>query len=389
MLLWLAIPLLIGGLIMSLAGGSGGPKPTGLLLITDLDDSLLSGFVAGAYSQGELGELLLVEKVSAEEGLARIEAGEASGFLTIPEGFQDALLDSEPVTLQLKTNPAQTILPGIITDVTEILLDAGFYLEQLLGDEIREIQAAADGEAVDEVFVADIAMAIQKKMASAETMLFPPIIDLTVAEPPPEEPGVPFALLYLPGIVLMALMFSANGLAGDYWKERDQGTLRRLVSSPVRLTGFIAGKTIAAGVVMALIGLVTLTLGFLYQDVSFARMPASIAWVMLSGMALFAWFGFLQMLAPSQHSGELLTSMMLFPLLMMGGSFFPLAALPGWLAAIGEKLPNGFMAERLTAEITAASGGVIEAGSWGLIAAFAAAGIALKAWRLRSGFARR
>ena len=109
MLLWLAIPLLIGGLIMSLAGGSGGPKPTGLLLITDLDDTLLSGFVASAYTQGELGELLVVENVPAEEGLARIEAGEASGFLTIPEGFQDALLDSEPVTLQLKTNPAPKI----------------------------------------------------------------------------------------------------------------------------------------------------------------------------------------------------------------------------------------------------------------------------------------
>ena len=32
-----------------------------------------------------------------------------------------------PVTLTLRTNPSQTILPGIIQNVTEILLDAGFY----------------------------------------------------------------------------------------------------------------------------------------------------------------------------------------------------------------------------------------------------------------------
>jgi len=125
-LLWLAIPLIIGTLITSLMGGEGGAKPTGLLLIADLDESLLSGLVAGAYSQGELGELISVEQVTLAEGTERINKGDASGLLIVPEGFADALLESEPVTLTLTTNPSQVILPGIITDVTEILLDAGF-----------------------------------------------------------------------------------------------------------------------------------------------------------------------------------------------------------------------------------------------------------------------
>jgi ABC-type multidrug transport system permease subunit len=389
MLLWLAIPLLIGGLIMTLVGGGNGPKPTGLLLIDDQDDSMLSGLVAGAYSQGELGELLIVEKVDAEEGLERIEAGEASGFLTIPEGFQDALLDSQPVTLALKTNPAQTILPGIITDVTEILLDAGFYAEQLLGDEIRKIKEASDSESVDELFVAEISVAIQNKVDSTASILFPPLIEVTVAEPPPEEPGVPFALLYLPGIALMALMFAANGLAGDYWKERETGTLRRLVSSPARLAGFIAGKAAATGIIIMVIGFIVLTLGFLHQGVPFSRMPSSMVWLVLSGIALFAWLGFLQMLAPTLHSAELLTNIALFPLLMIGGSFFPLAALPGWLAALGEKTPNGFMAAQLTTEITASESWSVDTSGWLIVVAIALSGMALSAWRLRAGFARR
>lgn len=389
MLLWLAIPLLIGGLIMSLVGGDGGPKPKGLLLIADLDDSMLSGLVTGAYSNDELGELLTVEQVSAEDGAARIEAGEASGFLTIPEGFQDALLDSQPVTLELKTNPAQTILPGIITEVTEILLDAGFYAEQLLGDELRRIKEAIDADSVDDVFVAEISVAIQKKMESAAPMLFPPIIEVSIAEPPPEEPSVPFAMLYIPGIALMALMFSANGLAGDYWKEREQGTLRRLVSSPSQLAGFIGGKAAAAGVVVVIIAFIVLTLGFLHQDVPFTRMPSSLAWLTLSGVALFAWLGFLQMLAPTLNSAELITNIMLFPLLMIGGSFFPLAALPDWLAALGEKTPNGYMVSGLTSEITASDAWAIEPMGWLVLAAIALSGLSLTAWRLRTGFARR
>ncbi len=345
-LLWMAIPLMIGGLITSLMDGGDGAKPSGVLLIADLDDSLLSGLVAGAYSQGELGELISVESVTVTEGTEKINAGDASGLLIIPEGFGDAFLESKPVTLTLKTNPSQIILPGIITDVTEILLDAGFYAEQLFRDEIEVIKAAVDDDNIDNAVVASIAVAMQQKIEAAAPYLFPPAIDIEVVEPPADEPGVPLALLYLPGIILMAIMFAANGLASDYWTEREQGTLRRLVSSPGRLAGFLGGKSLAAGVVIALIGGLTLIIGFLYHGVAWAKLPSSLAWVTASGVALFDWFGAIQMIAPTQHSANLVTSMLLFPLLMVGGSFFPLAALPGWIAAFGRKTPNGFITDR-------------------------------------------
>ena len=118
-LLWLGIPFLVGGLLTAMMDG-GGAQPNGVLLIVDQDESFVSGFVAGAYSQGGIGDLISVETVTLEEGNERIEAGEASGLLVIPDGFGAALFESTPVTLTLKTNPSQTILPGIITNVTEI-----------------------------------------------------------------------------------------------------------------------------------------------------------------------------------------------------------------------------------------------------------------------------
>lgn len=387
-LLWMSIPLMIGGLITSMMDSGGGAKPKGILLIADHDDSLLSGFVASAYSQGELGELISVEKVTLETGTERIDAGEASGFLVIPEGFTDAFLESKPVTLSLKTNPSQTILPGIITDVTEILLDIGFYAEQLFGDEIREIQNAADTDNVSENFVAAVSVAFQQKIESAAPQLFPPVIDIEIVEPPDAGPAVPMSLLFLPGIILMSLMFAANGLASDYWKERDQGTLRRLVHSPGQAGAFLAGKALAAGIVLALVGGLTLVIGFVYHDIPFSRLPSALAWITASGVGLFAWFGALQMLATNPRSANLITSLLLFPLLMIGGSFFPLAALPDWIAAIGRKSPNGFIADRLTTEITASAAWAIDFQSWLIIAAIAVSGLGLCAWRINTGFAR-
>jgi ABC-type Na+ efflux pump permease subunit len=387
-MIWLGIPFLIGGLITSMIDGGGG-TPTGVLLIADKDESLLSRFVAGAYSQDQLGELIVAEKVSLEEGEKRINDGDASGFLIIPEGFQDAFLNETPVTLTLKTNPAQTILPGIIEDVTEILLDAGFYAQRLFGPEIRQIQNADSITVPDDVFVAGVAVDIQAKMTSIGTKLSPPLLDVVIVEPPPAEPRPDMALLFLPGIILMAVLFASNSLAADYWTERQNGTLRRLVSAPGVLMSFVAGKAIAALTVIGLIAAVTLFIGFIYHDVSWTKFPSSLVWVAFGGVGMFAWFAALQMLFANSRAANLVTTILLFPLMMAGGSFFPLAALPDWIAGVGRLSPNGFIVDRLSGELTAASSWTIDANSWLTLLAMTASGLAISTWRLKAGFARK
>ena len=388
-LLWLGIPFLIGGLITSMVDGGDGASPTGILLIHDQDESMLGGLIAGAYSQGQLGELISVEQVTLEEGTERIDSGDASGFLIIPEGFTAAFLEDKSVTLTLKTNPAQTILPGIIEDVTEILLDLGFYAQALFGPEIEQIQNSDSTTVPNDVFVADVAVQIQGKIDTVSPLLFPPAFDVEIVEPPPAEPRPDIALLFLPGIVLMAILFSAQGLSADYWAERETGTLRRLVSTPGLLSRFVYGKALAAATVIGMLGGITLSLGFLYHDVAWSKFVPSLAWVTVSGIGLFAWFAALQMLFPNQKVANLLTSILLFPLLMMGGSFFPLDVLPGWIAAIGRMSPNGFVVDRLTRELTSATAWTFDAKSWAIVLAMTISGLAICTWRLQSGFARR
>ena len=388
-LLWLGIPFLIGGLITAMVDGGNGASPTGILLIHDEDESLISGLIAGVYSQGQLGELISVEQVTLDEGTARINAGDASGFLIIPDGFGAAFLEEQPVTLTLTTNPSQTILPGIMQDVTEILLDLGFYVQALFGAEIEQISNSVDGTAPTDVFVADIAVQIQGKIETISPLLFPPAIDLEIVEPPPAEPRPDIAVLFLPGIVLMAILFSAQGLSSDYWKERETGTLRRLVSTSGLLSRFVFGKALAAAVVIGLLASITLTLGFLYHGLAWNKFVPSLVWVTISGVGLFAWFAALQMLFPTRKAANLLTTILLFPLLMMGGSFFPLDALPDWIAAIGRISPNGFVVDRLTKELTSAAAWTFDAKSWAIVLVMTISGLGICTWRLQTGFARR
>ena len=388
-LIWVGIPFMIGGLITAMVDQDSGGGPMGTLLIADLDETLVSGLVGGAFSQGELADLIGVKPVSEAEGLELVEAGEASGFLIIPKGFQDAFLDNTPVTLTLKTNPSQTILPGIIQDVTEVLLDAGFYLQQVFGDEIKEIKDGDIPDSMADAFVSGMALQIQDKVERLSGQLSPPVIEVEIVEPPPAEPQPDIGLLFLPGMVLMALMFASQGLSADYWKERELGTLRRLVSTPGLLSRFVLGKALAAAVLMTIIGGGTLIVGFLYHDILWNKFLPSMLWIIVGGVGLFAWFAALQMLFSTKNAANLLTSILVFPLLMMGGSFFPLDVLPDWLGAIGRLSPNGFIVDQLTGELTSATPWTFDARAWSIVGAMTLGGLMISVWRLQTGFARK
>jgi ABC-type multidrug transport system permease subunit len=94
----------------------------------------------------------------------------------------------------------------------------------------------------------------------------------------------------------------------------------------------------------------------------------------------------IQLFASSQRGGEILTLTIIFPLMMLGGSFFPFEAMPGWMAYVGRLTPNGWALEHLKsillerAEIT--SFGVTFTGVFAVTVLL----FFLSTWRLRTKF---
>jgi ABC-type multidrug transport system permease subunit len=128
--------------------------------------------------------------------------------------------------------------------------------------------------------------------------------------------------------------------------------------------------------------------GFIYHDIPWLKLPLSLIWISVSGVALFAWFAVLQMSFGTQKAANLFSSMLLFPLLMVGGSFFPMDIMPGWMAAIGRASPNGFVADRLKLELVGEGAWSIVPSDWLIVTTAAVAGLSICAWRLQSGFVR-
>lgn len=351
MALWVGIPLVIGGLMTLVSGGSGGKAPQAHVLIVDQDESFLSGFLVQAFQMGGDGDgLFRTEMVEEQPGRARLEQGDASALLIIPSGFGEAAIAEEPTELTLVTNPAQRILPGLAEEFLNIISDGSFYLHRILGEELRTI---ADGPeegrtTLLDTRVASISVSINQAVQRFEKYLFPPVIELKLSEPPSEEeeaedkPDISIGMIFMPGILIMALFFVAQGLSEDLWQERQQGTLRRAAYSPHPVWAFLLGKCLAAAAIIVLVDAVTLSVGLFAFGFPARLLFPALAWATATGIALWAGMVTIQLLASTRRAGSVLTSAVLFPLLMLGGSFFPFEAMPAWMVRIGGMTPNGW-----------------------------------------------
>ncbi|MBA2564625.1 MAG: ABC transporter permease [Gemmatimonadetes bacterium] len=390
LLLWVAIPL-VTGLLLDLAFGSEGSGPSAHLLVADRDDSLVSGLLVGAFSQGELGELTRVEEVDAPAGRRRIEAGDASALLVIPPGFGADALAGRTSTLTLIRNPAQQILPDILEESLGLMLEAAFYLRQLARAPIALFSTAGlpSGAATyPDSTVASGAVTINELVARVQPYLFPPVIGLETAEPEPDaraERG--FAELFFPGMVFLALLFMARGMSEDVWRERAQGTLRRAVVSPRGLGEFLGGKLLAGAVLLAVVGVAALLAGRFLFGLDLRGVALAVLWITFAGTAMLALFVLVQLHATSERAGDVLTTAVLFPLAMAGGSFFPFDVMPGWMAAIGRRTPNGWALDELSRILSGQSDLAGLAAAFAGVLAVAVAAFLLALRRLRSGFA--
>lgn len=343
--IWIGLPLLLGGLLGFIAGGDGRP-PRASVLVADQDDTFVSGLLSTALGRAEIMEL---QSVTLEEGRRRIDEGDATALLVVPKGFQAAVLEQSASELMLFVNPAQQILPGIVQEGLEIVVDGVFYAQQIFGPVLRRIVPTDAAGPPSDAEVAAISVEINQQLTRLQNVVIPPAIALTVVREASArtEPPLTLGQLFLPGMLFMSFLFVASGMSGDVWEEQRMGTLRRALTTPQPAHRLLAGKLVAGGALMAVIGFVALAAGTVLFDIPWWRVPAALAWCVFVGGALLALLTLLQMFASSQRGADMLSSTIIFPLMMLGGSFFPFEAMPGWMAAIGQWTPNGLGVARL------------------------------------------
>jgi len=341
---WLAIPLALAVLMNVVFGGGGKPAPRGVLLIDDEDNTFASRVVSGVFHRDPLDQMLTLERVRREEGRRRMDRGEASALLVIPAGFAQAVNRGATFRLQLFTNPSQTILPKVIEDTVSITLDV-----------------------------------FGRRRGG-------PAIGVKATVIPEKKQGKSFAALFFPSMLSMAVWMIANALAGEIWKERALGALRRLAAMPVRMAGFLAGKLLGAALVFAGVAATGLVTVRWLGGVPVASLPAAIVWMMLAGVAFYLLLLLVSMSASTPRGASMLGNLVMFPLALVGGCFFPFEVMPAWMAAVGRWTPTGWAVTQFSAIVDGSAHAAGVAGAVAGLAAASALAFLVTLMRLRRSF---
>jgi ABC-2 type transport system permease protein len=175
-------------------------------------------------------------------------------------------------------------------------------------------------------------------------VLAPGLQDLSAAS----TDGVDLATFMFPGVLCMAMWFSAMVSAASLVMDRELGFLRELVVAPVRRSSIVLGKCLAGTTTAMTQALILLALAGL------AQVPYDPVLLLgLFGLQLLVAFAVTSlglMVATTMRQAQTFNSLMqvlVFPTVFLSGALYPVSGLPSWLGVLNRLNPLTYAVDPL------------------------------------------
>jgi ABC-2 type transport system permease protein len=360
LLVMLAIPL---GLLMVFRFAFGTVSeersPRATLLVVDADSSLVSRFLSGAFSQGGLTKIVDAQAADSATAMRQLKREKASGALFIPKGFGDDFLAARPTKLVLYKNPSERILPSILEEVLATMADGGGALQSLLAGPMRRISGMTGGtDSPAETEVAGISVDVQRAITRSGKYLLPPVIELKPEVATKSKGGPSFMELFFPGLAFMAVVFLSQSIALDTAEERRRGTLRRSLAMGVNPGHLFLGKVLAGMVVIIPTLAVVFLLGRWLVGTPMSRLLVGWGFSCFAAFTALAMLFALALIPRTVTAAQVTSNLVVMPMCLLGGCFFPIEVMPSFMQGISKHLPTGWAIERMKDLILAREGGM-------------------------------
>ena len=326
---------------------------------------------------GEIGRLLSIDR-AGEASAARtlVIRGQRVAGLIIPEGFSQAVMTGRPTRLTLYTDPAQSIRAGIVQSIVRR------FAAEIAKRQIA-ITVAAETLIVERVMTPDqVAAAIPDWLRDVEEFIGHQAVAIG------EERGAgprfaPAINYYAIAMGVMYILFGVSMASQGILVERREGTLARLRTTPTTAGDIVGGKLLAT----FLTGLTQFSL-----LVVFTRAFYGVRWgsplllaVMISATALAAaGLGTLiAAFARSPESAEALAPAVILPMSFLGGSMWPIYAMPPWLDAASRLSFNRWALDGFLTIMDGATSAAAIAQPVAILLGMGVVCLAIGTWRLR------
>jgi ABC-2 type transport system permease protein len=156
----------------------------------------------------------------------------------------------------------------------------------------------------------------------------------------PSTGGVDLTTFIFPGVLCMALVFSAMFSAISLVMDREFGFLREMLVAPVRRSSIVVGKCLGGATVAALQGAILLALAGVV-DVPYdpALLLGLFGLMLLLAFTVTA-FGVMVAVRVKQiQTFTTVMQMLVMPLFFLSGALYPVSGLPTWLEVLNRLNP--------------------------------------------------
>lgn len=312
-----------------------------------------------------------------------VENEEAEAGLLIPNNFSDELQAGSSLALDFYSDPAnvQQVQPveqavlGAVSQLTGSISSA-----TISRDVAKELGLFELG--VDEAGYFETAV------ATAQTQWQNPPVAIQVNEDEitvDSNDIIPQGINQSsPGMMAMFATFGMIGGAAVLIQERQSGTLRRLVVMPITKGSILLGKLLG----ILLVGLVQMTLlivvAALFFDVPWGNSPVALAIVVFAfALAITSLSMMMAALTKTLAQANALGTVIVLSISALGGAWWPLDIVPGWMQTIGRFSPMSWAMDGFQDIITRGLGVTAVLPEAAVLLAFAAVFLTIGIWRFR------
>lgn len=348
-LIYMAIPMVMTALIgiIFAPDEEGNTLPRIPVALVDHDKSVASKLLLGMFDADQMKKMFEVTVTDEADGRKRMEKGRASAMIVIPEKFTMDLLDARTTALTVVKNPAEQFLPDVVEELVNTVAVMLSAAVQAFAAEAKGIRALLEApvEAVPWDRLGPELGRAQKKVSAAAKYLNPLLVGIAAEEVKPANAKPSFTRtdlfsIMLPGMAVMFLLFIVQTLMRDIISEREDGKLRRMMTTPLRPMELVGARLLGGWVMGVAVLLVMVAVGTLIFKAYWGNFGV---FLLLGAAASFwtaAFFGLFSALVRNRNQAGALGAPIILAFSLFGGSMMNPEAMPKALKAVGVGTPN-------------------------------------------------
>jgi ABC-2 type transport system permease protein len=357
------VPIAFFSIFAIIFGGQHNTVPRVKVIVVDEDRSRVSQqLVKGLESDGSMIVFTVPaptkkqpapQDYTAATAEAAVKAGDVSVALIVPRGFGDHPISFGPdsdsakagPTIELLNDASDSIAPQMVagllqkaamTAMPEAMAEQGMkYTAESIGGFTPDQRKMIDG------YLAQLRQLESTRAAGGDSAAHNGLagggfISVHARSVVGENKNNPMVSFYAAAIGVMFLLFTASGSAGALLDEAESGTLDRVLSSRIDMTGLLAGKL----VFNILLAFTQLTVMFLWAWAVFkldffSHIPGFVIMGLSTAFAVAAFGMLLASLCRTRAQLGALSTLFILIMSAIGGSMFPRFLMPAAMQKAG------------------------------------------------------